>query len=64
METSDLALHVTTANDAVLHCKLSVHRLECAEHLPVSDHEAVPAAATLAEVSRHAGHDPFEAFAL
>ena len=51
METGDLALHVTAANDAALQCNLSLYRLECAEHLPVSGQEAVPAAATLAEVS-------------
>lgn len=56
METGDLALHVTAANDAVLQCKLNVQRLECAEHLPVSGLEAAPAAATLPEVSRHADH--------
>ena len=43
-------LHVTAANDAALQCDLTLHRLECAEHLPVSGQEAAPAAATLAEV--------------
>lgn len=51
METGDLNLCVTAANDAALQCNLSLYRLECAEHLPVSAQEAAPAAATLAEVS-------------
>ena len=51
METGDLDLRVTAANDAALQCNLSLYRLECAEHLPVSGQEAAPAAATLAEVS-------------
>ena len=50
METGDLDLRVTAANDAALQCHLSLYRLECAEHLPVSGQEAAPAAATLAEV--------------
>ena len=51
METGDLDLRVIAANDAALQCNLSLYRLECAEHLPVSGQEAAPAAATLAEVS-------------
>lgn len=43
-------LRVTAANDAAIQCNLSLYRLECAEHLPVSGQEAAPAAATLAEV--------------
>ncbi|KAL0039958.1 hypothetical protein WJX79_000037 [Trebouxia sp. C0005] len=52
LETGDVMLHVTAANDAALQCDLTLHRLECAEHLPVSGQEAAPAAATLAEVTR------------
>ncbi len=50
LETGDVTLHVTAANDAALQCDLTLYRLECAEHLPVSGQEAAPAAATLAEV--------------
>ncbi|KAL0044023.1 hypothetical protein WJX82_003156 [Trebouxia sp. C0006] len=52
LETGDVTLHVTAANDAALQCDLTLYRLECAEHLPVSGQEAAPAAATLAEVTR------------
>lgn len=50
MEIGDVDLCVTAANDAAIQCNLSLYRLECAEHLPVSGQEAAPAAATLAEV--------------
>ena len=50
METGDLDLRLTAANDAAIQCDLTLYRLECAEHLPVSGREAAPAAATLAEV--------------
>ena len=53
LETGDLTLRVIAANDAALQCNLSLYRLECAEHLPVSGQEAAPAAATLAEVALH-----------
>ena len=44
-------LRIKAGNDAAIQCNLSLYRLECAEHLPVSGQEAAPAAATLAEVS-------------
>lgn len=54
LETGDVTIHVTAASDAALQCNLTLYRLECAEHLPVSGQEAAPAAATLSEViSRH-----------
>lgn len=56
LETGDVTIHVTAANDAALQCNLTLYRLECAEHLPVSGQEAAPAAATLSEVISH--HSP------
>ena len=50
LELGDLYMRVTASNDGAMQCNLSLHRLECAEHLPVSGLEAAPAAATLAEV--------------
>ena len=57
METGSTDLAVTAVNDAAVKCQLSIYRLECAEHLPVSGSDAAPAAATLAEVtSAHPYH--------